>query len=113
MPCACGTCAARTPAGVSASTAAAHEPSPYSLAADTPGSQLPAVFGRAGRLAGGACRAAGNNGALEAVEKLFDGGCLEGITVCAMRVSHLKSRWRDNGSYVSHHTYGKCCSPRR
>ncbi|KAG2424614.1 hypothetical protein HXX76_014339 [Chlamydomonas incerta] len=60
-------------ASTSAAPAPAREPTSYRLAADVPGSQLPPVFGLAGRLAGGACAAAGHNGAVEVVEKLFDG----------------------------------------
>ncbi|KAG2432742.1 hypothetical protein HYH02_012876 [Chlamydomonas schloesseri] len=60
--------------GASASAAPApREPTSYRLAPDVPGAQLPAVFGQAGRLGGGACRAAGHNGAVEVVERLFDG----------------------------------------
>ncbi|KXZ54930.1 hypothetical protein GPECTOR_3g100 [Gonium pectorale] len=47
-------------------------PTSYRVAPDGPGS-LPALFSAAGRLSGGAVRAAGHNEVHEVVERLFDG----------------------------------------
>ncbi|KAG2496548.1 hypothetical protein HYH03_005371 [Edaphochlamys debaryana] len=63
--------AAAPPASTSAPAAAGRATS-YRLAGDARG-QLPDVFAAAGRIAGGACRAAGHNETQEVVERLFDG----------------------------------------
>ncbi|EFJ50495.1 hypothetical protein VOLCADRAFT_103955 [Volvox carteri f. nagariensis] len=65
--------AAVAPPAVAAAPAA-RPPTSYRLAADEP-SRMPynGVFASAGRLSGGACRAAGHNETTEVVERLFDG----------------------------------------
>ncbi|GLC33910.1 hypothetical protein PLESTB_000816900 [Pleodorina starrii] len=55
-----------------AAPAAARAPTSYRPAPDEP-ELLPPVFSAAGRLSGGACRAAGHNETVEVVERLFDG----------------------------------------